>query len=371
MKLILKQLWLNEQMHLINFKTTNMNFQFKYLFIFLVLIVACKNKSSTTKSLEVDEVIPVTTHLLSNTYGSKELQVTGVLTVEQEAKYSFKVGGVVDKIFIDNGEYFKKGKLLAILKRNEIEAGLLQSKLALEKAERDLKRVANLFRDSVATLEQYQNATTAYNITKQQYESIAFNKEYSSIYAQRDGFVIKKLAQQGEIVASGSPILVIGEQGSNEWVLRVGLSDKDWALVEVGASAKVYLDAFPNQHIQGRISKKLLTPDIASGTFQAEIKLVINKVQPAIGMFGKASISISQTYTFQSIPYSSLVEADGNKAFVFIPIDRGRVKKQAIEIFSFNDDYVQVKAGLEGVKEIVKSNSAFLNESSLITIIRN
>ncbi|MCU0321561.1 MAG: hypothetical protein MUE72_04050, partial [Chitinophagaceae bacterium] len=150
----------------------------------------------------------------------------------------------------------------------------------------------------------------------------------------------------------------------------VGLSDIDWALIEVGALAKVYLDAYPNQHLEGRVSKKLLTPDIASGTFQAEIKLKINAVQPAIGMFGKASIKTNQRYTYQSIPYSSIVEADGNNAFVFIPIEGGKVKKQAIEISSFNDDYVQVKTGLEGVKEIVKSNSAFLNESSIISIIR-
>lgn len=370
MKPTLKQLWLNAQMHLINFKTSHMKFQFRYLVIILISVVACNNKTASNNSLEVEEVIPVTTFTLSNTVGSKDIQVTGVLSIEQEVKYSFKVGGVVDKIFIENGAYFKKGKLLATLKENEIEAGLLQSKLALEKAERDLKRVASLFKDSVATLEQYQNATTAFNIAKQQYESIAFNKEYSSIYAQRDGFVIKKIAQQGEIVASGSPILLVGEQGSNEWVLKVGLSDIDWALIEVGALAKVYLDAYPNQHLEGRVSKKLLTPDIASGTFQAEIKLKINAVQPAIGMFGKASIKTNQRYTYQSIPYSSIVEADGNNAFVFIPIEGGKVKKQAIEISSFNDDYVQVKTGLEGVKEIVKSNSAFLNESSIISIIR-
>ncbi|MCU0321650.1 MAG: efflux RND transporter periplasmic adaptor subunit, partial [Chitinophagaceae bacterium] len=210
MKPTLKQLWLNAQMHLINFKTSHMKFQFRYLVIILISVVACNNKTASNNSLEVEEVIPVTTFTLSNTVGSKDIQVTGVLSIEQEVKYSFKVGGVVDKIFIENGAYFKKGKLLATLKENEIEAGLLQSKLALEKAERDLKRVASLFKDSVATLEQYQNATTAFNIAKQQYESIAFNKEYSSIYAQRDGFVIKKIAQQGEIVASGSPILLVG-----------------------------------------------------------------------------------------------------------------------------------------------------------------
>jgi hypothetical protein len=46
------------------------------------------------------------------------------------------------------------------------------------------------------------------------------------------------------------------------------------------------------------------------------------------------------------------------------------VKKQAIVIADFDNDKVNVKSGLEGINEIVLSNSAFLNSNSIITIIK-
>ncbi|MFX5789426.1 hypothetical protein ABTE25_20235, partial [Acinetobacter baumannii] len=84
-----------------------------------------------------------------------------------------------------------------------IESQLQQAKLAFEKAERDFARVKNLYQDSVATLEQYQNAKTGLDVAKRTVDLVQFNKQYTAIYAQADGFVTKKLANAGEVIAAG------------------------------------------------------------------------------------------------------------------------------------------------------------------------
>ena len=71
-----------------------------------------------------------------------------------------------------------------------------------------------------------------------------------------------------------------------------------------------------------------------------------------------------------TIPYDALLEADGNNAFVFVPTKNNHVKKEAVVIESFNNDNVVIKSGLENITTIVVSNSAFLNEKSIITIIK-
>jgi hypothetical protein len=71
---------------------------------------------------------------------------------------------------------------------------------------------------------------------------------------------------------------------------------------------------------------------------------------------------------YPTIPYGALIEADGQHAFVFVPEGANRVRKVPIRLGVFDHKSVQVVGGLEGVKEVVVSNSAFLSERSLIQI---
>lgn len=349
----------------------------KYLKSFFIIslvfsLVACRNGDKTVvNELEKPETIAVTTYQLQQSEAKVTINSTGMLTTENEAMYAFIIGGVIDRIYVNEGGYFKKGELLASLIITEIEAGYLQARLGLEKAERDLQRVTNLYQDSISTLEQLQNTRTAFEIAKRQVEALAFNKEYAYIYAANDGFVTKKLANEGEVIAGGNPVLAINENsGENVWILKVGLSDRDWAMVESGNPAEIFLDAFPEKIFNGSIFRKSLAAETGTGTFQVDVQVNLQGVSPAIGMFGKAVISTNVTQKFQSIPYGALIEADGRNAFVFVPLPGGRIKRQPIEIASFDNSWVHVKSGLEDVTEIVISNSAFLNENSIITIIQ-
>ena len=96
---------------------------------------------------------------------------------------------------------------MATLKSAEIAAQVQQVELAVEKAQRDYQRADNLYKDSVATLEQLQNAKTGVDIAKQNLQQVAFNQQYSRIYAPADGFIVKKTANEGELASSGSPVL--------------------------------------------------------------------------------------------------------------------------------------------------------------------
>jgi RND family efflux transporter MFP subunit len=348
-----------------------MNFKYQISMLFLAMsFVACKENKTTESKLPASRAIAVKTIQLQQSEGLVEIKSTGMLTTEDEAKYAFKIGGVIDKIYVNEGQFFKKGNLLAQLKIEEIDAGFVQAQLGVDKAQRDLQRVRNLYKDSVATLEQLQNTKTAFDFAKKQLEAVAFNKSYANIYAANDGFVTKKIANEGEILTGGMPVLAINENLNGAWLLKVGVSDRDWEMTKVGNTAQVMFDAFPDKVFKGSVIRKLLAADMATGSFQVEIKVNFQEITPAIGMFGKAIIRTNIFQKYQPIPYDAIVEADGKNAFVFIPLPNGKVKKQPIEMESFDGKEVKIKSGLENIKEVVLTNSAFLNENSTITIIK-
>ncbi len=337
----------------------------------VALFAACNSKTEKIKQNFSPESISVKTIKLASTESHNTIVATGLLTTENEARYSFKIGGVIDKIYVREGETFKNGQLLASLKLTEIDAGLAQASIGLEKAQRDYQRVNNLFKDSVTTLEQLQNTKTSLDMAQKTLDAVVFNKKYAYIYASAEGFVTKKFANEGEVVSGGMPVLAINETTYlSDWILKVGVTDKEWAAIEIDNKAKIKLDAFPDKIFEAQVFRKSQAADAGSSSFQIEVKIALGNTKPAVGMFGKAEIITNHDENVLFIPYSSLVEADGNTGFVFTTVGNNRVKKVPVTILKFDNEKVYLKDKLNGIDQIVVSNSAYLNEKSTIKIIQ-
>lgn len=340
-------------------------------FMAFMFLTSCGKKEQVTEETNTVEVVAVKTASISAYNVPEVITATGLITTANEARYSFKIGGIVEKIYVNEGQFFRKGQLLATLKLTEIDAQLSQASLAQQKAKRDYTRASNLYKDSVATLEQLQNAQTGVDIASKTIEAIAFNKKYAYIYAEADGFVTKKIANEGEVIAAGYPVFAINESsGSNDWTLKLGVTDKEWAAINFGQSAEVTIDAFSGRTFDATVFRKSQAADPNSGSFQVELKLVLNGAKPAIGMFAKATLRTNAQKSYPSIPYDALIEADGNNAFVFVPDGATKVKRVPVIIESFDNKQAYIKSGLENYNEIIVSNSAFLNEKSTINIIK-
>lgn len=341
------------------------------LILAAAIFISCDEKQKEKPHLEDSHVISVKVLPASSLSLSGNITATGLVSTEHEAKYGFKIGGVISRILVEEGQSFRKGQLLAVLNATEIAAGLSQSNLNVEKAQRDYDRAVNLYRDSVYTKEQLQNTKTLLDLAKKGEETVSFNEQYSKIYAASDGFVSKRLASEGEVVGAGSPVLVINEtKDDKSYLLRVGLTDKEWASVSTGQKATVTLDGYPDRKIDAVVLRKSQTSDAAAASFQVELKLKLTDIKPAVGMFGKAQIATGKAQDVMSIPYDALVEADGNTAYAFVVNGTEKVRKVPVNILSFDNKAVYLKDGLNPADQVVISNSAYLNEASTIKVIQ-
>ncbi|WP_343317696.1 efflux RND transporter periplasmic adaptor subunit [Sphingobacterium multivorum] len=341
------------------------------LLIATLFLFSCNDQPKNTNPLGEPDIIPVKVSPISSLNTSSTVKATGSVSTEDQANYSFKIGGVISSILVDEGQFFRKGQLLATLNTTEIAAGVAQSGLGVEKAQRDYTRAVNLYRDSVFTLEQLQNTRTALEVAKKAKEAVAFNERYARIYATSDGFVASKIANEGEVVGGGMPVLLTNSVRKNaNYILKVGVTDLEWATIKIGQNAKVSLDGYPDRVFQANVLRKLQSADQQIGSFQVELKLNLEGIVPAVGMFGKAEITTDQTETSLVIPYNAVVEADGKNAFVFTAIGANKVKKLPVNITKFENDKVYLSDKLEGITNIVISNSAYLNEKSIIKIIK-
>lgn len=342
------------------------------LFILVVawIMSSCSGSNEKTETVaRVSEVVPVRIVTLTQQELQPVIQTSGVFTTDDETLLAFKTGGIINNMYVKEGDAIRKGQLLATLNLTEIEAQVAQARLSFEKAKRDFTRVENLYRDSVATLEQFQNARTGMEVAARQLEAANFNRSYSEIRAVNNGYVLRKMANEGQVIAPGATVFQTNGAGRGTWMLKTGVSDREWSMITVGDRATVKTDALPGKLFEAIVTRKSEGTDAMNGSFTVEVALKNPGNGLASGLFGKATIQGSRKQQVWKIPYAALLDGDAQSGYVFATEDGKTAHKVTVVVGNIEKDQVTIMAGLENVKTLIISGSAYLKDGSQIKVI--
>jgi membrane fusion protein, multidrug efflux system len=116
--------------------------------------------NSSADNQQVVELARVRTASAVTGPAAPSIRTNGLLANEDEIRLSFKVGGVIRRLSVTEGEQVRKGQKLAEIEQAEIDAQVEQAAQAQEKARRDLERGERLYADKVISLEQLQDLRT-------------------------------------------------------------------------------------------------------------------------------------------------------------------------------------------------------------------
>ncbi|MCB9315707.1 MAG: efflux RND transporter periplasmic adaptor subunit [Lewinellaceae bacterium] len=337
----------------------------------IYLLGGCGPSSAEPKKTETqnpaDERIPVYTAHVQSKLIDLPVHASGMLTSSAEQRLAFKIGGVISKIYVDEGDAVRPGQLLATLDKTEIDAQVSQANQVLLKAERDLGRVEGLYRDSSATLELLQNATTGRDVAKEGLQIAKFNQQYAEIRATRGGKIIKKLMNAGEITGPGTPVFVLFETGTNDWVVKVNVSDRDWARLRTGMPAKVTMDAYPGTVFNGRVSDLAPAADPANGLYPVEIRIQPQGKRFAPGLFAEVDIAPQQARRYAVVPVEAIIEGDGLEAFVFaLQPDGESVQKIPVQVAFLEGNLAVLAQSLPETTEVITSGAPYLTEKKKV-----
>ncbi|WP_315820590.1 efflux RND transporter periplasmic adaptor subunit [Paraflavitalea speifideaquila] len=176
---------------------------------------------------------------------------------------------------------------------------------------------------------------------------------------------------EGELAAPGSPVFYVNGNAGSDWVMRFGVSDKDWAVLGKGNKGVVSLDAYPNKTFNGIISQIAEGADIANGTYQIEVKVLPGGVRFATGLFATVQLQPSNLQTVTLIPIEALAEADGKTGFVYtVNSDQKTVQRHAVTIAFVEKDQVAIVNGLDSVQQVITEGVGYLTEKSLVKVIK-
>lgn len=332
------------------------------------LVFSCKSNEKKEKvavdtQLQTIEVATVESKNLTD-----QIIASGVLASKSELKLAFKTGGMIKRMYVSEGQSVAAGQLLAELDMSEIDAQVNQTKIGLQKAKRDFERVKKLYDDQAATQTNLQDATSGLELATETAAAAEFNRKLSKIFAPASGRILRKIAEQGELIVPFSPALILGT-GANAYILNVGLADKEIVKLKIGDKAAVQLDAYPNENFTAKVTQMAQTINPATGTFEVELEMLPTNKKLISGFVAKVSLQPSNSNNSLVLPITAVVEADAQNAFVYVfDLGSSKVSKKPVKIGKIYEDTVELISGLNLGEKIVTRGSGFVTDGEKVKL---
>lgn len=343
-----------------------MNRQHIHFLLNIILVIGlltggCRNG---TKSYTPKNKVPIRTTTIQQSPVSIPIRSAGMLKAKTEQKLSFKTGGLIQDIYVTEGQSVEKGTKLARLNLEEIKAKYNKTQAKLQKAKRDLRRVRELYKDSVATLEDYQNAQTAVEAARSDMQVAQFNMEHSTIKAPSDGEILKKLAEENEMTGAGHPVLLFGST-SSKWIIQTSVTDQSIVSLEKGDSARVTFDAYPGETFTGKIYEVANAANPKTNTFEVKVELNRYPEKLISGLIANVKLYPHKEKSFFLVPMDALIEASGKIGYIYEMIDNQAVKRK-IHIRDIKDSCLVIEKGIEEGAEVITQGVHYIESNSKV-----
>ncbi len=292
-------------------------------------------KPGADKEVELNEAQFKAAGVTLGTYSLKNLSevinANGYtkLPPQNQADVSVHLQGVVKTISVIEGQFVRKGQVLATIESPEftkLQEAYLTSKSNLEFLSQEFERQKTLSEEEVNSKKVFQKTKAEYQIEKARFNSLkqqlsVLNIQSGNtavatvpILAPISGYTTEINVKIGSNVEVGKPILSIVDNSKLHVDLLV--YEKDLHKVKQGQNVQLVLTNQDNTVIKGTIFSigKAFENETKSVAVHADINNEKNALIP--GMYVNALIDIG-TNAVNSLPVEAIVKADGRE-FMFV-----------------------------------------------------
>jgi RND family efflux transporter MFP subunit len=331
------------------------------------LVAACAPQAhAAQRDVQVAPAVPVRLAAVQPGPADHPIRSSGLVATKDAWDLSFKVGGLLARVEVREGDRVRRGQVLARLDATELAAGVRQAREGLGKARRDADRLAALVASDSAPRTAADDTRTAQAIAEAQLAAAEFNLRHAALVAPDDGWVEHRLAEPGEVVSPGRPVLRVSGLGGG-FVVRVALPDRDVLGLRPRTRATATLDAAPEQPLAGRVAEIARSAGKGTGTYQVEVALEAPGGTALLAGL-TAKVEIGRTVPAEgTVPLAAVVDGDGEAGSVFVVSD-GVARRKPVRIALLDGDRAVLAAGIAGVDRVVTDGALRLADGARVQV---
>jgi membrane fusion protein (multidrug efflux system) len=330
------------------------------------VLVGCGRGSHSEANGE-DETVTVPVEVGVVTTGDIASYFTGSATLEaeDETEVVAKVGGVVERIIVEEGDWVAVGQVLASLDDEKLAVQMEQATANLQKLESEFERSKELFASSLISAQEFQRVKFECDHQKATHDLAKLDLEYTSIRAPISGVVSERLIKVGNMLVANQATFRVTDLDPLLAVLHV--PERQMAKLRVGHRARLAVDAIDDEEFAGRIERISPVVDPTTGTVKVSIEVhdASRRLKP--GMFARVHIVHDVHASTVLAPRDAIIEED-DKSSVFVVRD-STAYRQTVETGYVNSIHIEVLSGLEDGDTVVTLGKGSLKDSTRVEMV--
>ena len=325
-------------------------------------------KTNNKSAIVYDTQTVITTSI------ERKTVVTGKVIPEDEVEIKPQIQGIIEALFVEEGDLVNTGDLLAKIKvvpneqnLNSAEGRLANSRIVLKNAEIELNRNKDLFEKGIISKQNFDNVQLRFNQSKQDVSNAVSDLQIirsgskggaasanTNIRATVPGTVLEIPVEEGfQVIASnsfnaGTTIATIADL--NKMIFEGKVDEAEVGKLRVGMPLEVNLGAIEDQALEAQL--KFIAPkgneEQGAVQFIIEADLFLNdSIFVRAGYSANASLVLERKDSIMAIPEALLqFDRETEEPYVEVQTEDQKFERRDVEIGISDGVNVEIISGL-------------------------
>lgn len=275
-----------------------------------------------------------------------------------EKQLAFQVGGRIVSRTVNAGDRVTGGTTLMEIDAKDIverakgvDAQVGAAKAQLDLAAANLSRYRALYEAQAVpavVLDQYETGYRAAEAAYQQAIAQAAQGHnavsYTTLTADADGVISAVLAEAGQVVAAGQPVVTLVQAGDLE--VEIAVPEDRLADVPVGREVAVSFWAFDERAVSGTVREVTPQADAASRTYRVRVAVPAPPAGLALGMTANVALEKAPTAAVR-LPLAAIYQT-GDAPSVWLIGEDHKVRLHPVTVEGYDGNDVLVRGLADG-----------------------
>ncbi len=325
------------------------------------------------------EIVPVKVYKTAVSNFEDVLPAIGTVRGTSTISLRFEQNGTVGQFHFKEGDFVKKGQIIAELAHQDTELKVKFRESKLQTAKTNLVQAAKkvetheklLAAGAIVQLKvdevklDYEKAKQEMEAAKIELDSSKAELEKTYLPAPKDGILGSKDIEVGEFVTSSVKVASLIE--ITDVLIEMGIIEKDVEKIKQGQPVKVSVDAYPDQEFSGEIDSIASTIE-GSRTLTVKAKVPNPESLLLPGMFARVTINVFQKENTIVIPAVALNKGEEGYHVYLVEKDN-TIKTQPVQVGYATSDKAQVDEGLAADQQVVVDAKGELKDGTKVEVV--
>ena len=287
------------------------------------------------------------------------------LTAAEEAVVVARTLGVVEALFVEEGDVVEAGQPLAQLETERLELEVQRSRTQLANLKAAYERAERLNTSKMISPTEYDAARFGYHTELTNLRLREYELREATIRATISGVITRRHIKVGHTLNQNAPAFEMKRLDNIEAELNV--PEREIRRIRSGQFARVIVDALPDDRFEGEVTRVAPEVDPTSGTFRVTVTLENTDGRLKPGMFGRVDVRTDVRPDALLTPLEAVVTLR-DRSSLFVVSDDVAERRQVTTGY-VSDGNIEILTGAREGEQVVMTGQDGLRDGTRVSIV--